>query len=267
MKRSLYFIIGIVVFIVGYFILNSFFGGEEKEQLERAHENYQKGEQAKTLGERSDAFNEALREYLALEEKHQPRFGNGKLFYNIGNTYFQLNQYPLAILYYYKAKALMPRNEKVQNNLKVAQEKLGIVEKQDSFFLDPLYSWITWTSFPEKIQLFSGLTMATFLFASLSIWIQRGWLKRTAIFLGILAGLMLVGFVFGHYFGSIEGVVVKSASLYRDAGFQYAKVQQEPLLSGIKVEILGLAEEGKWVKIMTPKGTLGYVPQEILRIL
>ena len=45
---------------------------------------------------------------------------NGHLHYNLGNTYFRMENYPKAILHYIKAQNLLPRNEDVEANLKHA---------------------------------------------------------------------------------------------------------------------------------------------------
>ena len=74
---------------------------------EKGKAYYSQGVSAATVAGQSAAFNAALDEFLGLEAAGNPVFGSGKLYYNIGNTYFQLEEYPRAILYYARAERLM----------------------------------------------------------------------------------------------------------------------------------------------------------------
>ena len=45
---------------------------------------------------------------------------NGNVYYNLGNTYFKLGQRGKAILYYERARQLMPRDKDIRGNLRYA---------------------------------------------------------------------------------------------------------------------------------------------------
>ena len=49
------------------------------------------------------------------------------LYYNMGNTYYKMKQYPMSILYYEKALKLDPGNEDIRTNLEIAN--LAVVDK------------------------------------------------------------------------------------------------------------------------------------------
>lgn len=49
------------------------------------------------------------------------------LYFNLGNTYYKMREYPMAIYYYEKALKLDPSNEEVQTNLAIANH--AIVDK------------------------------------------------------------------------------------------------------------------------------------------
>lgn len=52
------------------------------------------------------------------------------LYYNMGNTYYKMREYPMAIYCYEKALKLDPSNDDVRNNLAIAN--LAIVDKMDT---------------------------------------------------------------------------------------------------------------------------------------
>jgi len=52
-------------------------------------------------------------------------YESSELYYNLGNTYFKLNDYASAILWYERAKRLDPGNEDIDFNLNVANTKIS----------------------------------------------------------------------------------------------------------------------------------------------
>ncbi len=230
-------------------------------ELTEAYNQYTVGERTGSIAERKEAFNKSLNIYTSLENSYSPTYGNGKLYFNIANCYFQLEQYPMALFYYYKAQSLRPRDPKVTQNLRIAQEKLGIAPEAKS---SSISAYIT---LPERLQLFFLFSMIALGFASIQIWISGNVWRRIASFFGLLAGIVFLTLLYAHFMTPVQGVLIHAASLYRDAGEQYAKVSETPLLSGTKVEVLDTLNQGTWLKIQTPDGKLGFIPSDSARIL
>lgn len=259
-KLPQYIIVPFAVFfgvaLLGIFI--SFFHSSDSRAAQ-ADTFYRSGEEAQTIADRKKAFNEALGDYMQLETEYKPRFGNGKLYYNLGNTYFQLGEYPWAIFYYMKAQALMPRSKSVETNLALAKSKLSLPDSD--------LSSLNFLSLPERLQLFAALAVIALLLLSAWIWMDNHWFKNSAFVVLALAGLVLLSLAYTRYLAPLEGVFIQASDVYRDAGKQYAKVGEEPVSAGSTVEVLGKDPSGKWFKILTPKGAMGYVSQEALRVV
>jgi hypothetical protein len=85
--------------------------------------------------------------------------------------------------------------------------------------------------------------------------------------MGVCYLLFLMSLLYSRYVEALEGVLVKSTFLYRDKGKEYAKVLDHPSSTGLKVQILDVQANGTWLKILTPDGTLGYVPAESIRLI
>jgi tetratricopeptide (TPR) repeat protein len=62
-------------------------------------------------------FEDAIREYKSISEHG---YESGNLYYNLGNCYFKTGLLGYAILYYEKAKRLMPYDSDLRANLKYA---------------------------------------------------------------------------------------------------------------------------------------------------
>lgn len=235
-------------------------------RLQDADKTYHGGESASTLSERKQAFNHALDLFLQLDNEYQPNFGNGKLSYNIGNTYFQLGEYPLAAFYYKKAKKLMPRSEVIERSLSQTEQKLGLTPKKtsdlfSSFLLNP------WLSLPERLQGFFVTALMMLILASAWIWNKIRWLLYLTIIAIIPFSFLLLNLTLTYYFAPIEAVVIHATELRRDAGTEYATVTPKPIQGGTTVEVLGGSSNGQWLKVITPEGVLGYMPASAARVL
>lgn len=266
----LYLLSGFLASLVLYVLIQSLpnqFLGNPQQLLEEAGQFYQLGETATTVSERKEAFNSALSRYLDLEKKYKPHYGNGKLYYNIANSYYQLDELPLAIYYYYQAFKLAPRDVQTQHNLSQALQKLHLNQMPPELLSGQTLTLGTILSLPQRLCLFFWTVVVFFLLASLSIWRPFSWLKLALALVGIVALFLLGTLVYNRFISVQEGVLVQASSLYRDAGTQYAKASNEPLPAGLKVEVVSIRNDGSWIKILSPDGALGYVSSEAIKLL
>lgn len=233
---------------------------------DQAEAFYLEGKNAATVGERKQALNAALAEFLLLEKSGRPDFGTGKLYYDIGNTYFLLEDYPSAIYYYVKAKGLMPRSESVERNLAIAREKLSLPPLERGRWLDRLLL-DTWIPLPRRLQLFALLAAITTGLLSLSIWqVKKIW-RRLVVFFLILTVLTALNLAATRYLSPIEAVVLKGEFPLREAGAVDAKADTQPLPAGTVVEVIEATPDGKWVKIVPEEGSLGFVPSSSIKLV
>jgi tetratricopeptide (TPR) repeat protein len=231
------------------------------ERVKQAHVTYQKGEKAATVQERQDSFNQALHLYEQLASEYPTPSGQGRLYYNIANSYFQLEQYPWAVLYYYKALKANTKDENAQRNLQVALGKLGLPPP-------PSVGWggslVKGLSLTERWQLMAALVAIAGILASLYLWRQELVWKYGAIVVALAAGVCLLSITYSAWFTEVEVVVLRSTFLYRGAGKQYAKVLDNPLSPGIKLYLNDLEPEAPWAKVTTSQGETGFIPVDRL---
>src|ERR1700722_3100616 len=150
----IFIIIGALVFLA-INLLGGFFGDTPTSYIQGIENDYSAGEKATTPVKRKEAFNRSLESLLTLEQKYQPTNGNGILYLNIGNNYYQLEDYPKAILYYNRAIALRPRDNGPAKLLQAAQSKIDISEKPKTSFIKKLFFLNSYFSIPEQLQLFT----------------------------------------------------------------------------------------------------------------
>jgi len=226
--------------------------------LEQIQRDYTDAENSDKQNIRKEKFTQALNGLVAIEEKYKPIMGDGKIYSNIGTVFFQLQEIPLAILNYYKALALRPRDTLLKNNLKTAEEKAGIQQQTQESPLDSLFFFHNKLSLPERIQAFSFFTLLAAASMAGYAWLKNRWLDKLALISASIAVIFLLSLAWTNYFSASEGVLTQSSKLFRGPGEQFAKAIDEPISGGSKVQILD-ASNTKWVKILTDQGIIGYV--------
>lgn len=251
----------LAVFILANLSLLGSEGMVDKAKL--AYEAYRMGEQANTASIRNDAFNKALALYVEIGEAHS----SGKVYYNIANCYYQLQQYPWAMLYYYRAQKLLPRDSKIYANLAVTRTRLGITDLEEPSVFEKVFFLYVKLSVGERLKLFSALCLITTALASLYYWKAKRAFKLLTEALSLLTLILLLSLIVTRYFMPLYGVVITSTPLYRDAGYQYAPVTETPLFSGSKIKVLQVDPKGEWFKVSPPDGKEGYLPGEALRLV
>lgn len=255
-----FFIFFVIFYLHHYFQTAS-------SQIEFADQSYLQGERSQTVSERKADFNKALDIYLKVEEKYHPHYGNGKLYYNVGNTYFQLQEYPLAILYYYKALYLNPNMSRATYNLNAALAKLNLQPAPKSSTLQNIFFFYHAWALPVRLQIFFFLSLIALAAFSFYLWMTSWWMKVVGIVFSALAGVMLFGFAYGYLFEYSEAVVMKSVFLHRGAGQYFTNVTEEPLRAGNKIVVYQSEDEGKWLKVEDSQGNMGYIPYDTVRFV
>ncbi len=228
-----------------------------------ALKKYQEAETTNSSELRKRAFNEALTLYLRKEPEHPSE----KLSFNIANTYFQLGEYGYAILYYYKALKEAPRDQQVLNNLEVALQKAGDLPKPSSFLQDYLLFFHFKLSHNEKEIVLLVLLFLAFILFSVHIWLPQELLKKLGIDILMVCIIHYISMIWAEYFSTPEAVIVRSSVLRVDAGEQYAPVLGKPSVSGTKVQVLSVEQQGEWIKVRLPSGETGYIAKEYVRLI
>lgn len=238
-----------------------------RDMLVEAYTSYIAGEKADTIASRKEHFNQALNAYTKLDSIYNPAYGNGKLYFNIANSFFQVEEYPWAVLYYNRALKLMPREDKVRKNLEITLEKLSITNSTADSSGKIFDFFQGYFSLPERLQGFFDFSIILLALLAAHIMRPHKYIKRMIYLVGFCWLFLLISVGYTRYLAPIEGVLVRSTTLNRDAGEQFAKVSDQPTLAGNKVQVLEVLQDGQWLKILTPTGELGYVPNSAIRII
>lgn len=187
------------------------------------------------------------------------------LLYNIGNTYFKLRNYPMAILHYEKALKIDPTNEDTRHNLAIANALItDKIEPMPVFFLTKwwrstgnLMSANGWTK--TSLELFGLFLVLVFLY----ITARTKGVRKTTFFSSIIVLILLVcSSIFSYqkhkYLNERNEAIVMTPTITVKSSPSASGVDLFVLHEGSKVEIIDNAD--KWDKIKIADGSVGWMP-------
>jgi len=210
-----------------------------------------------------DLYAKALIRFNRLVEEGGIR--NGKLFYNIGNINFLLNDIGRAILNYRRAEQYIPNDPNLAKNLTYArnmrQDNLEIRDQQKIqqtlFFFH--YDFGTKT----RLILFGIGYVFFWIFAGIKIFSKRPyttWVLVISLFFTLLFGTSLAVEQYQET-RNLEGVVIAPEIMARQGDAEsYQPSFEDPLHAG--TEFLLLEERGAWWQIGLPDGRSCWIPEK-----
>lgn len=209
-----------------------------------------------------NAYDSALAVYENIVEQG---YSSATLYYNLGNTYYKLRNYPMAIYYYEKSLKLEPNNDDTKHNIEIA--KLFLTDKIEDVpelfiktwwkKLSNLFTINTWS----VIALISiGITLICVFFY---ITAKTRILKKSMFYSGIIAIIIMISsfsisFKKNHYINSHnEGIIIVPTITIKSSP-SASSVDLFVLHEGSKVKILDKTEN--WEKIKIANGSVGWLP-------
>lgn len=191
------------------------------------------------------------------------------LYFNMGNTYYKMREYPMAIYYYEKALKLDPSNEDVRTNLAIAN--LAIVDKIE----EVPQSFIVkgWTGLKNALsgQQWTWLSLVAFALLLVSAYLflraRRIGMRKLGFFAGVF-------FALAFALSVLFAAQMKQAALKEDQAIimtptvtvksspSEASVDLFVLHEGAKVQILDHTDG--WNKIKIANGSMGWLQADFM---
>lgn len=168
---------------------------------------------------------------------------NGKIYYNLGNIYFRMNDIGRAILNYRRAEQYMPNDSNLRQNLNYAREKRidKIEERQETKVLKTLFFWHYDLSVKTRIIIFSLFFAFVWIFALFRIFFKKPflfWCITVSAFISLLmtGSLTLEEFVLKKI---RQGVIISTETIARKGNSEtYKPSFKEPLHSGTEFVLI-----------------------------
>ena len=120
---------------------------------------------------------------------------DGHLLYNLGNAAFRLNQTGRAILYYEKARLLLPRDADLKFNLGYAREQIRDAIPEAEGIVATAFFWLGSLTLPELFWCFAALNALFWGILAARFFSRAEWIS--SVLLPLLGLWLLAGISFG----------------------------------------------------------------------
>ena len=208
------------------------------------------------------AFESAVASYLKVTETG---YGSPELYYNLGNAYFKMNNYPKAVLWYERARRLDPSSEDINYNLSVANTKISDkIEPLPELFLKRWYRNFL-LIFPLDIwamicvlAFIAGLSgMVLYIVSRVLILRKIGFWSGTVLLLVAVISLALSWNVYSLSRSTSEAIVF-SPTITVKSSPDDKSTDLFVLHEGTKVTLLD--NISGWYEIRIANGSVGWLP-------
>jgi tetratricopeptide (TPR) repeat protein len=218
-------------------------------------------------------FQAACKSYEELVEQG---LESGNLYFNLGNTYYKLGKKGLAVLYYEKARKIMPQDADLKANLSFVTES---IEEGEIPGLTRFYHFLIHLASLERLFICTAVTFSLFLLLLIissliqakeeeGDWPLLVWRNTRPVLLGLAVVFIFLSsltiLTYNHYHHQRPGVAI-----YAGGGVRYEPVQDGTLYfhlaEGSRLQIL--EEKGEWYLIKRVDGKRGWVKKEYIGAL
>ena len=203
--------------------------------------------------------------YALLLQKEK---GNVNVFYNLGNTYFHLNDFPKAVLYYEKALKMQPDNQHILHNIKETNNKLfSKMEFSKEFFVTKQLKNVVQSKSANKWSVY--MLIALWL-GVIAICIHFFFGRKNIFQFGLLSLIIAAVFAWLTYHTySIEHQQDYAIILQKNAFIKSAPVESlnkaDSIQTGLKVQILD--SDKSWLKVKLPNDKTGWIEKKSLGLI
>lgn len=243
--------------IIILFLISAFPAFSSVEQV-----NISKGNKAYSAG----SFSAAADLYQKVVEAG---YASPELYYNLGNSYFKMNEYARAILWYERAVRLDPGNEDISFNLNVANTKISDkIEPLPQLFykrwfngLIQFFSFDTWALMCVILFITSLLGFVLYLASRVLIIRKIGFWSGTGfLFLSVFT-LVFAWNGYGVAKSASEAIVFAPTITVKSSPDEKS-TDLFVVHEGTRVTLLDNISE--WYEIRIANGSVGWLPKSSL---
>lgn len=224
-----------------------------QDLFEKANQLYEEGKYA-----------EALNQYLEIEKAGS----HWKVFYNMGNCYYKLNQPVRAKIYYLKARRLEPFEPSIQKNIEIVNKLLkDKVPSPKPDFITRLLMRIE-SILSLNILSITLLLLVVIFNGFVFILIKKG--KNRFILYGVSFSLILAVLVAGYHIHRVNKYNRRNIAviIQKDAQLRSGPGENNTVLfkvnPGLEVKIIDQHGNKKWLQVSASTEIAGWIEAESL---
>ena len=194
---------------------------------------------------------------------HEGNVANGKLFYNIGNCYFRMNDLGRAILNYRRAQRYIPNDQNLLQNLDYARARRQdrVETRQRTRVLKTLFFWHYDLSTRARTFVFTIVFVTGWVLAALRLFFRRGALQWGLLSAFVVASCFFASLLIQElsWLRTHSGVVLNKEVVARKGDSEtYEPSFQEPLHPGTEFTLI--EKRNDWYHVELVDGRQCWVP-------
>jgi tetratricopeptide (TPR) repeat protein len=267
MIQNHFYRIFVAFFICMMFGLSTSFAMDKNDIIKLYSQGNEFFRQANEIGKSQQAkelYNKAVMRYERIVKEGNIK--NGKLFYNIGNTYFRMGDIGRAILNYRRAQYFIPNDPNLYQNLAYARSRRfdKIEEKQQTKMLKTLLFWHYDLSSKIRSTIFIVCFGLLWLGASVRLFYKKTIHLWYLVCIGFVAFLFLSSLLFEITMENRNkvGVILVEEIIGRKGDSEaYQPSFKEPLHSGTEFNLVEKRE--KWIHIELNDGRRCWITSKV----
>lgn len=214
-------------------------------------------------------YNKAIDNYLKILENGQH---SAELYYNLGNSYYKLNQIAPSIYYYEKALLLKPNDAEIKNNLGYAQNMtLDAISTIPKTGLAKIYQSVVGVLSFDQWGYIAVVCMILFVLLYIAFYyLKYATQKRVAFISGMLflvfaVTAAVIAFISYGDFKRDRPAIVFSDEVVVKSEPNERSQEVFRLHEGTKLNVL--EEFNDWKKIRISDGQIGWLVAENIKLL
>lgn len=238
------------------FSLSAWANTELNEQFKKANTAYENGK-----------YEVAISEYQTLIKDGVDGFN---LHFNLGNSFYKIEEYPLAILHYEKALKIDPASEDVKKNLKLSYAKTtDKIEPSKELVINRWYAEVINLNNADNWAIYStSLLFIALIFGLLYLFGASVILKRIGFFSAVLMTIIsLLCFTLAYQQRNYQATSKSAIIFTPTVSIKSAPGESGTVLfvlhEGTKVKLLDRSND--WVNVALPNGNKGWIEETDLR--
>ncbi|MCD6380452.1 hypothetical protein J7M07_08435 [bacterium] len=238
---------------------------EIRGDLAEAQKAFQKGLELETSSPKSarDYFRSSILHYRRMVEEGGVR--NGRIYYNIGNAYFRLDDLGRAILNYKRAALYIPNDDNLRRNLEYARgrRKNKVEEKEREKIFKTLFFLHYDLPYSVKFLVFSISFALMWMTASLYIFVRSGRFKIVIIIFAIISAGFFTSLMVEriNFTESPAGVIIDDETVARKGdAVTYQPSFTDPLCAGTEFKLI--ENRGAWWQIELVNGARCWIKSD-----
>lgn len=229
-------------------------------------------QQKLTEGNKLYSENKFIEAKTLFLEVVNANYESASLFYNLGNTYYKLNDIAHSILYFEKAKKINPGDVDVLFNLEIANQRItDKIEPLPELFLTKLWygfihsqsadGWGKWTL---VLIFWSALSIALYLFSFSLIW-RKLFFYNGIISFAIAVVTLFFAFTQDKLSTEANQAIVFTPTLTVKSSPEASGTNLFVIHEGTKVKIVETVND--WYKIVLLDGNIGWLKKSDVKTI